>query len=447
MKIIVLGFALCCLPPAHAVAQANRSPGPQHGTVNVILAQGDSLVVVTDSMLTNRFGHSPTGFKLVKIDDHTICAIAGFYNEGGPDSLEAFGAFIPRILENFSYDRSQESFSNMARSLEVYVGFSLTTHFNAVAPAHPAGWTNDPAFALELTLAGYDLDGSLQVADITFRPIRTKSGIKLESFDRPLGSSTPACAYAAGLQKIAQVEPIDDNPITPTGLVVHKINGSLFCDVAGLPNVAYEMLANPHAHTSDVLISYADAQKTGKTLSAAELRSLAIFLVEQTENSEKKKRTFKVGGPNLVAVLSGGKVVEAPPDAIEEQARAVGALLGGSKLSASTFNCPYRTVKSAPSKPVYELTGDAKLVDVQMTSKGCVQTIDGIVIHDSSFRDSTLFYYGIGPILFGNSNEVVDSNLVLGPNAKAEDPSVQKLICGFKWKAVYQESRELHCAE
>src|SRR5215469_8291882 len=57
-----------------------------HGTVNIALANKNGLVVVTDSMLTAGDGKQldQPGQKLFKLDDQTVCAIAGFVSAGGP---------------------------------------------------------------------------------------------------------------------------------------------------------------------------------------------------------------------------------------------------------------------------------------------------------------------------------------------------------------------------
>ena len=71
------------------------------GTVNIFLANGNGLVAVTDSLLSH--DNVPVRFaqKLFKVDDHTICAIAGWYSSGGPtiDGIHhpAYEA-IPKVI-------------------------------------------------------------------------------------------------------------------------------------------------------------------------------------------------------------------------------------------------------------------------------------------------------------------------------------------------------------
>ena len=76
MKLLI---CLALLSTA-AVAESNAvSPDQSYGTVNVLLANRNGLVLVTDSMLTKGEQHTPDGVKLFKVDEKTICAVAGLY--------------------------------------------------------------------------------------------------------------------------------------------------------------------------------------------------------------------------------------------------------------------------------------------------------------------------------------------------------------------------------
>ena len=438
MKLLYIVLAFSCLV---SEAQLNRprsvSNDPQHGTVNVFLAQRDSLVVVTDSMLTNVRGHTPTGIKLYQIDDRTICAMAGFYREAGPNSLDAFEAFIPSIIQDFK-SLSSQSFQDKAQHLQDTFEDQLTIHFDALLTTISDLKLTDSNLILELTLAGYDLDGSLQIADITIRPKRTATGVSFESLDRPRGRVAP-CEFAAGFKAL----PPTDWPTHTghTGLVIHTVGDSFFCDIAGLSDVADELLAHPSDHSDlNSLNSYAQAKERGTILSLNDLRSLALFLVDQTVAAERKNQTFRVGGPRQIAVLSGGKIIEAPMAISQEST--TGSALITMRLESNQVTCPSRTALIVvPATPSYQA---GNTPDIQVNMHGCVQTIDGIAFHDSFFGNSTVVYYGAGPILFGKNNTVLNTTLLFGPKVNLDDAAVHKLVCDFKWKAVYKDSKELH---
>jgi hypothetical protein len=333
------------------------------------------------------------------------------------------------------------SFQAKVQALQAAVEAQLTTHFDALLTTISDLNLNSPDLVLELTLAGYDLDGSLQIADITIRPKRMASGVSFESVDRPLGRfAKPPCEFAAGFEALAPVTELPGY----TGLVIHKVSDSFFCDIAGLPDIAEELLAHPSAHPDLAgLNSYTQAKERGTTLSLGDLRSLALFLVDQTVAAERENRMFRVGGPPQIAVLSGGKIIEAPP-AIPEESTTGSALLTF-RLESNLFYCaPTAALIAAPATPTQPEAFHVPSRDIQESLNGCTLAIDGIAVHDSFFRDSTILYYGTGPILFGKNNAVVTTTLVFGPKVNLDDAAVHGLVCDFKWKAVYQDSKELH---
>jgi hypothetical protein len=90
--VVILLIASASIPTN---AQALNSGAVLGGTLNVVLANKNGAVVLTDSMLSDESGPVPIprpetpGQKLFQLDDKTICAIAGF-------------ASVPRIFPEFS---------------------------------------------------------------------------------------------------------------------------------------------------------------------------------------------------------------------------------------------------------------------------------------------------------------------------------------------------------
>jgi hypothetical protein len=88
-----------------ACGQTQGEPGPVlRGTINVVAAQGQDMVVLTDSMLTETRQDvhgartyrqlAEPGQKLFQIDDHTVCTFAGFASTNTPT--------VPDFLNNVS---------------------------------------------------------------------------------------------------------------------------------------------------------------------------------------------------------------------------------------------------------------------------------------------------------------------------------------------------------
>jgi hypothetical protein len=198
---LILSFAPI---PTYSQRPRTESINLGHGTVNVFVANGDSLVAVTDSMITfNAGGHQPVGIKLYTMDDHTVCAMAGFYSEPGPDEHGRFTALIPDIMRDFIDDEHRRHISHLpialrATELQEHFEWRLTSHLQAVLASQPRFDISDPNLILELTMAGFDDNGSLKIAEITVRPAQTpKASLLSPSIDRiplappPVVSSQP----------------------------------------------------------------------------------------------------------------------------------------------------------------------------------------------------------------------------------------------------------------
>jgi hypothetical protein len=447
LPLIALIFG-CLISSAQEHQLGSQSGGPEYGTVNVLLAQKGSVVVVTDSMLTQGHEHNPIGFKLYRIDDRTICAMAGFYSNAGPNALNTFAAFVPSMIQDV-INRLQGlgrrphplSFSDKAMELQYIIEFELTNHLQAIATVDPNLVANDSSFLLELTMAGYDLDGSLQIAEITLAPSKTEQGFRFKPIERPRSAlAGPPCESTAGFKRI-------DGINEPEGPVIREVGESLFCDIAGIPDVAEELLAHPSVHSDNrELEPYAQAATRGTALSLSELRALALFLVDQTGAAERRNQTFRVGGAPQIAVLTGGRVVETPSDLPARNQ--VGSSLLANQFRGLKVTCPPGRFLIADgatprdgSTPM--IANDSPSVDVQAELTDCTQPIDGIVFHDSSFTDSIITFSNAGPLLFGENNAIIRTSLRLSPSVDIHDTTVHKLICGFKWEAVYKDSKKL----
>src|SRR5438046_649804 len=62
-----------------------KSDMVNHGTVNIVLGNANGIVILTDSMITAGDRQLPDpAQKLFRLDDHRVCAIAGFVSAGWP---------------------------------------------------------------------------------------------------------------------------------------------------------------------------------------------------------------------------------------------------------------------------------------------------------------------------------------------------------------------------
>jgi hypothetical protein len=132
-----------------------------------------------------------------------------------------------------------------------------------------------------------------------------------------------------------------------------------------------------------------------------------------------------------VAMLSGGRMIEEPPPGLGYDS---GNALRANHFGGFQWNCGGGVAIVGPGRFGVQMQGE-------MTN--CRQDIDGILFHDSTFTDSRLTYVGAAPLIFPDTNVVTDTALELGPRVDLNDEKVIHLVCGFPWKAVYQDSKEL----
>ena len=438
--MVMSAILLTALLVATATEAQNTQPGfnieRSHGTVNVILANGDSLVAVTDSMLTFGTHHAPEGIKLYKVDDKTICTVAGFYSESGPSESNSLALLLPQAMNDAigSEGGSHQPFSQRVAALARIVDFELTAHLQALVASNVPVDLSSPTFIVELTVAGYDEDNSLELAEITLAPTIGPDGVSFISVKRPRGPETPRCELTAE-PKMEFGFPGPSNFIG-TSVLVYKVGKSLFCDIAGKPIVAEHMLNRPYLYPHDTVMQmYSQAMDANRALSSDELRELAIYLEKQTADEEGRNGSFEVGGPVIIAMLSGGAMIEEPPPAA---AHDTGSALRAWNVREYRRNC-------APGSQQYGIKRVTPESQIQVIMSNCNQFIDGI-FHDSIFINSRLKYAGTLPLLFADSNVITGSTLELGPAVNLQRPDVVKLICSFKWQAVYRNSVEVSVA-
>jgi hypothetical protein len=151
-------------------AQVHRQ---RHVTVNIVLANPQGIVVVTDSMLSpNRF-RAQRGQKLFQIDDRTICTVAGWYSSSGPtiDGVHypSFTA-VSNTIRWFTANNPGMAALSIQRKLEVLasvVRFGLET-MSSVDAATGGSISLQPS---QITLSGFDR-GLLKIARIDLVPRR-----------------------------------------------------------------------------------------------------------------------------------------------------------------------------------------------------------------------------------------------------------------------------------
>lgn len=400
-------LVLFCATVGHSLGQTQPVPGPiLRGTINVVLADDEGIVVLTDSMLSavsvDEHGvktyHqiADPGRKLFQIDDRTVCTFAGFASAGTPsvpDFLNSSPAIIGRFqdrLKNFS----PMSVLDKLRLLNIIFGYYLP----AVATLRSD--RNKDNYILEMLIAGYDPDGTAEMGRLVME------------LNESQGVAGPVLLPVT--RELA---------VTP----IHATSPPLF---AGIDEVARNIADQPNSARwsgDPAVAAYAEAKKSRKPLTIQQMKALAISFKRHTA-----AKYPEVGGPDQIAVLTDGRVqsFEAPrglPPAPITHFRF--EIVSGLRMNGH----PEDPVKRSGTYGVSVMGCFPIYFNNSFT--GVHQDVDDGYYSTNVFNQSLLSYNG-GPLNFGKSNEVNESDLQIGPNVPRDSPEAKQLVRDFNWHSV-----------
>jgi hypothetical protein len=390
-----LFFFLAVWLPAQTKVQEET-----HGTINVILANKNGAVVVTDSRLSN--GREPVGFaqKLFILDSRTVCAIAGFYNNFGAqfeqlplpghNQLRPIDVSVPGMIQTF-IERARGS---QTEQTSVSEKLQLLTEIYTFTLQVAADWTSNPGSLPSpavLTVIGYQ-DGKLHV-----------SGVKLQP-------------YRVG--RVLMYFPIDR--------IDQDLGDEFFNRIEGITAVSDEIKRDPPRFLKIPLKKGFAKAITGKG------EGLDIGELEQTADDLEIETASRfpnlVGGPRQIAILEGGKVTQKSPEWPQP------AKSGSSELVIirnSTFSNGLGGITGMTSA-IGTILFEAKLDHV-------VFQMDGKAFVSSDIDASTLKYDGKLATSLGISNRITNSRLLVGKGVAADDPFLKHVRADFPDMVIVQE--------
>jgi hypothetical protein len=264
--------------------QSTTSPMPMNGTVNIILANKQGLVAVTDSLLSDDRGARAIGKKLFQLDASTICTIAGWYSDPGPLEDDnkyprPASAVLPDVINLYHYSDLRRA--TLEQKME-RLSSLFTDTLDVVAQIDKATGSPTNPYPLELTLAGFDAGHLLRIieVDLVLNQVGTKWQYEQKNY------------------------------------TVIEVTNKLVSVVRGIKDVAQPILDNPKPdHRSDPILQHyseAMASDNGESLSLDDMKLIAKRLEALTAD----KFNRKVGGERQVALLTNGAVlqpIEQPP--------------------------------------------------------------------------------------------------------------------------------------
>jgi hypothetical protein len=383
----MLVIALPLLTMAASAKTTKHDEGVQ-GTVNIFLANGNGLVAITDSRLSDESG-SAAGFgqKLFKVDDQTVCSIAGFFSWSGPvfpgNKTKLLPTAVPAVLNAYidalhssPPESLQSKFEDIAKAWDFDLNIML--EFGAIAKQPYV-----PSEASVITIGGYE-NGVLWIGQVSLVP--------------------------------TNVNGVTTFVLQPANPVLQKVGDALGYATAGFDSEVVSILDKPES-TSDrdpifAKYSRSKAADNGASLRISDLETLA----KKLETIAATKHSREVGGDQQVAVLTNGKVsaFDSPPSSSPDS-------LGQETVTVqishdNQFHGGGEVMGPLPPKRVGFFFND-------YFSKAVVQLDDRVEIY-STFSDCTLFYDG-SPLVLFDTNQLINTDLQLGPKASLDSPIVK----------------------
>lgn len=408
---------LLCIPFV-GLSQSSQSGIAAHGTVNIFLANGNGLIAVTDSKISAQSGPLGYGQKLFKLDDRTICSIAGFFSWSGPVMPGNIPSMLPTsapaVLNGYIQDHQ--------RYLKLHQNDpqSLQSTFSGVLKA----WTD----GLDLMRETQGIFGQ-QIKANEFKTVITIAG------------------YERGELWVGQTAVILDTgkksfTLEPTIPVLHEVGNRLSYVLAGEYLEVLSILNTPskYGYSNPSLAAYYKSQKAdqGSSLNLADLKALA----EKLESIAAREHPSDVGGQMQFAVLSDDNVsyFDSPPSsqpsALGHESMRTNARNGyrfGNTYTGSIepsmldnfsqlgYNSEIKNglfmMRRLPPATFYLVKSDSftnELVE-----------LGGLVILGSTFTKCTLLYDGSPIVFFSDKNTLVDTDLLLGPHTSRGAPFVK----------------------
>jgi hypothetical protein len=385
------------------------------GTINVVVASNRGIVVLTDSMITERSQdehgvlhtrqRTDPGQKLFRLDDRTVCAFAGFASAATPplpDFINSVSAIIGRY-ERSLRQQKPFSFQNKLELLEALFTYYLTGVANIRNAT--AGTDNYAVYSFELFLAGYDLDGAPKVGTLS------------------IGMSPQQVGTVQLWHAYTQERNVF--PVTTTDPIIF-LHGKI--------TRARLILSNPKPWTADPAVAmYDDAVTNHRSLTLDQMKALAISLKQHTAEIDPT-----VGGPSQVATLVSGQIQSFEQPAFPEVSPIDFKFHIISTLTVGNPGIPGKPIGRAVVFDGFGLFLGNRFIHAN-------QDLDNGYFAKNEFRDCVLICRG-GSIQFLESNQVTDTDLILGPGVSRSSPEVEQLL-KFRWRSVDDRRAKTQKAE
>ncbi len=360
------------------------------GTLNIIVANRNGMVVGTDSRTTRGDGtFEDNEQKLFLIGNSIAITIAGFGSgQVGRHFTVSVSGIINNYIDELARNKYTPSYAEAVTTLPNIIRFGLTGIHIA---ARDLGILNSEPFTFIMMIAGKE-SNNFKVTRITLKP-----GERASEGMRYFQSSV-----------------VETKEFTTD-------KGTFVFATAGLDEVCNDVLKNPAKYLgfggsfSRLITAETDAQRNN--LGLDDIKSLTANLLLLTERATKY-----VGGPLQLAFFENGAFVPAASTQsfVKRRPTTPFSILRGSVFEGG-----------APKSGtlLFHLENIFLNANVDLTNNvfvGCTFSDDVLLLRSDDF-------------FFGESNLVHNSDLALGINVNTADPNVQHLIRSFRWRRILVE--------
>lgn len=191
--------------------------------------------------------------------------------------------------------------------------------------------------------------------------------------------------------------------------------------VSGMPDVANVLLDHPEAVPQDSALAQYGASRLrdqGRSLTVNQMRALAERLAFYTS-----QRHREVGGPNQIAIISAPHTMRIVQQQFPQLPKAI---VWFSLVVGSNF--AYSSVQFNGEHTVF----------VRTSWNGMTREIDENVFIGNTFYNCVLTYRR-GRVNLGETNQVVNSTLLVGPLIRPDDETVLRLARLFHWSRILRD--------
>lgn len=364
------------------------------GTVNIALANPNAIVLLTDSLESyrqaNGWHHHAPVQKLFRLDDKTVCSIAGFGSEKGwPDPR--LNVEVRGIIADFQDQLMAHPVVGVDAKLRA-IGFLVGHYIDVVAnrmEVISAASAVPSNYDFQVIVAGYESDGQPKIEKLVITPLVPNAAKGRAYWSHTTKLELPRKEY--GLSRL----------------------------LGGITSFSSAVLDNPEQFPDSPAIQrYARSKRSDgrDLLTGGEIAALASAMAAQTARG-----THFVGGADQIAVLSSGKIIK--------------------------FDQPHFTEPPRPLKFALMVSPNIVGVDNLITTPGVlflwIRTrfsgfwdprlrLDDQFFYGCEIRDSIVEYSG-GLTDFGPTNTVVDS--MLFPYRVISPDSLTRMSKAFPWRS------------